>query len=120
MSFFILLCERGVEGVQPSMQSQIPIRDSSRRAVPDRLLRACPLPTVSGNGITLRGNLWVTPGILRRGKAAGNTSCLRLARQTFLSSLSFFLFSFTILSLATKLITFHSLLARVCSICARP
>jgi len=41
--------------------------------------------------------------------------------KLFLSSLSFFLlFSFTILSLATKLITFHSLLAYVCSICARP
>jgi len=40
------------------------------------VLRACPLPTVSGNGITLHGNLWVTPGVLRRGEAAGNTSCL--------------------------------------------
>jgi len=44
--------------------------------LPATVLRACPLPTVSGNGITLRGNLWVTPGILRRGEAAGNTSCL--------------------------------------------
>jgi len=45
------------------------------------------------------------------------TRCVKL----FLSSLSFFLlFSFTILSLATKLITFHSLFACVCSICARP
>ena len=83
------------------------------------LLQACPLPTVSGNGITFRGNLWVTPGVLRRGKAAGNTSCLRLARQTFSLFFFFLLFSFTILSLATKLITFHSLLACVCSICAR-
>jgi len=84
------------------------------------VLRACPLPTVSGNGITLRGNLWVTPGIAAA-KPRATLLVYDSARQTFLSSLSFFLlFSFTILSLATKLITFHSLLACVCSICARP
>ena len=43
--------------------------------ITQRLLRACPPLILSGNGITLRGNLWVTPGILRRGEAAGNTSC---------------------------------------------
>jgi len=51
------------------------------------LLRACP-----GNGITLRGNLWVTPGIFAAAKPRATLLVYDSARQT-LSLFSFFLSS---------------------------